>query len=85
MTSTLYGPALPPPPAPCPQLFDLFTLESQQKGGGRGGGGGEARGGGPEARGIKAMLESLPELWEGEQYEQEYDLTGFMRTLRHQP
>jgi len=58
------------------QLFDLFTLETQRKGGG---------GGAEHCRGIKAMLESLPELWEGEQYETEYDLTGFMKTLRSQP
>ncbi|XP_037082092.1 TATA-binding protein-associated factor 172-like [Pollicipes pollicipes] len=59
------------------QLFDLFTLEAHRKEGGAADG---SRA--PEARGIKAMLESLPELWEGEQYEQEYDLTSFMKTLR---
>lgn len=46
-----------------------------REGGGDGGGGG---GGG----GIKKVLENLPELSDAKQYTDEYDLTGFMKSLK---
>lgn len=30
---------------------------------------------------MKTMLESLPELWDTQQYENEYDLNNFLQTL----
>lgn len=32
--------------------------------------------------GVKAILESLPELWDTRQYDQEYDLSQFMTKLQ---
>lgn len=31
---------------------------------------------------VKQVLENLPELWEDKQYEEEYDLTQFLQTLK---
>ena len=30
---------------------------------------------------YKSVLENMPELWEDKLYEEEYDLTGFIRNL----
>ncbi|KAG0718913.1 TATA-binding protein-associated factor 172 [Chionoecetes opilio] len=74
------------------QLFDLFTLDSGKAGVGCGIGAedptsitttshtlGLAAGGGG---GAKAVLDSLPDLWDEAQYENEYDLDTFMTALR---
>lgn len=58
------------------QLFDLFNLS----GGGSGAEGTECTSGG--AITMKQALESLPELWEDKQYEEEYDLTQFLQSLK---
>ena len=39
-----------------------------------------SRGRGKE-RGVKDVLESLPTLWDEEQYKSEYDLSSFMNSL----
>lgn len=38
-------------------------------------------GGGAEAGGLKKVLENLPELWDDQQYSDEYDLSGFIKSL----
>ena len=40
---------------------------------------GGAEGGG--SGGMKKVLENLPELWDDQQYSNEYDLSGFMKSL----
>lgn len=35
-----------------------------------------------QSRGIKSVLESLPELWDEHSYETEYDLSNFIQSLR---
>jgi hypothetical protein len=32
---------------------------------------------------MKTVLETLPDLWEEKQYDEEYDLTNFMKNLRN--
>jgi hypothetical protein len=32
---------------------------------------------------MKSVLETLPDLWEEKQYDEEYDLTNFMKNLRN--
>jgi TATA-binding protein-associated factor len=32
---------------------------------------------------MKTVLETLPDLWEEKQYEEEYDLTNFVNSLRN--
>lgn len=67
------------------QLFDLFTLDS-----GKGGIGQESSSTastkshtlGLGAVGAKAVLESLPDLWDEDQYDSEYDLDAFMSALK---
>lgn len=54
------------------QLLDLF---SNKPGGGK-------EGAAKSGNGVKAILESLPELWEHKQYEDEYDLSQFMSKLQ---
>lgn len=57
------------------QLLDLF---SNKPGSGKEGSGASSG----SSNGIKAVLDSLPELWEHKQYEDEYDLTQFMSKLQ---
>lgn len=33
-------------------------------------------------KGIKSLLENLPELWDTSQYETEYDLSNFLKSLK---
>lgn len=35
-----------------------------------------------ESKGIKSVLESLPELWDENSYETEYDLSNFIQSLK---
>ncbi|XP_048483011.1 TATA-binding protein-associated factor 172 isoform X2 [Plutella xylostella] len=55
------------------QLLDLFQLSS----GGAGAGAGSAGGAGPS----QSALEALPDLWDDRQYEEEYDMTNFIKGL----
>lgn len=56
------------------QLLDLF---SNKPGGGKDSNGTASS----SNNGMKAILDSLPELWEHKQYEDEYDLSQFMTKL----
>lgn len=55
------------------QILDLF---SNKPTGGNQIGNNKTPGGG-----VKAILETLPELWDPKQYEDEYDLSNFMMKL----
>ena len=37
--------------------------------------------GGDGGGGLKKVIENLPELWDDKQYADEYDLSGFMKSL----
>jgi len=60
------------------QLFDLFNLSSTDKN--------EKIKDGDSGNNtnisIKNVLQNLPELWEDKQYEEEYDMTQFLQTLK---
>lgn len=58
------------------QLFDLFNLSSTDKN--------EKTKDGDSGSNIsmKNVLQNLPELWEDKQYEEEYDMTQFLQTLK---
>lgn len=56
------------------QLLDLF---SNKPAGGKDGSGSTSK----SSNGMKSILESLPELWEHKQYEDEYDLSQFISKL----
>ncbi|CAG9763742.1 unnamed protein product [Ceutorhynchus assimilis] len=60
------------------QLLDLFSNKPNIDGN-ISSGSGSASG---SNNGMKAILESLPELWEQKQYEDEYDLSQFMSRLQ---
>lgn len=74
------------------QLLDLFMFDSGKSGGSGGGVGQESSSGTPTTTtshilglgtaGAKAVLESLPDLWDQDQYENEYNLDSFMSALR---
>lgn len=62
------------------QLLDLFTLDNK----------GEKitshskseASKDTKLKGIKSVLENLPELWDTSQYETEYDLSNFLKSLK---
>lgn len=59
-------------------LFDLFTLSDGQKAN-------KATDAADKPGAqvtLKQALENLPELWEEKEYEEEYDMTQFIRTLK---
>lgn len=62
----------------CLQLLDLFVLEDKE-------GKGKKEGAAEDVGGIvgayKNVLEALPELWEDKLYEEEYDLSTFIKNL----
>ena len=53
----------------------VVDLQESRKSKGADGGGGEGGGG------LKKVMENLPELWDDKQYADEYDLSGFMKSL----
>lgn len=59
------------------QLLDLFSLDPHS-----GGHGSADQKSACNSRGVKSVLENLPDLWEESAYESEYDLTAFIRSLR---
>ena len=65
------------------QLLDLFTLDEGSKGSSAAPGSSRSGtgGGGDRREGIKAILEGLGELWDEAQYESEYDINTFMKSL----
>ena len=72
------------------QLLDLFELSSSEKESGKSSGHSLSAGrssalsscGGKQPVSMKMMLESLPELWDIQQYENEYDLNNFLQSLQ---
>lgn len=66
------------------QLLDLFTI------GGQSGGMDQSTWSAPQSlnstpgsnSSMKVILDSLPDLWDDKDYEEEYDLTNFVRTLK---
>lgn len=62
------------------QLLDLFCFEDKSKG--------EKDlkakpdWSGKSNQGMKNILENLPDLWDSEQYDNEYDLTNFLQSLK---
>lgn len=63
------------------QLLDLFCLDKNARKISDGTGGAGASGGGGGGRGIKSMLEDLENLWDENQYGDEYDVDAFVRSL----
>lgn len=61
------------------QLFDLFNLSDEQTKASDKSSQGKNDG---SITSVKRVLENLPELWEDKQYEEEYDLTQFLQTLK---
>ncbi|RWS05521.1 TATA-binding protein-associated factor 172-like protein [Dinothrombium tinctorium] len=55
------------------QLLDLFTLNAKENG--------NDEKASKNVTGMKSVLENLPELWDTDQYEEEYDLTNFIKSL----
>ncbi|XP_064635758.1 TATA-binding protein-associated factor 172-like [Lineus longissimus] len=60
------------------QLLDLFTLEENKKGANAAGGSSKE---GTEKDGAKNVIDSLEELWDEKQYEDEYNLDNFISSL----
>lgn len=58
------------------QLLDLFSHKPGSTANGDGGGMKSGK------VGMKAILETLPDLWDQKQYEDEYDLSQFMAKLK---
>lgn len=70
------------------QLLDLFELSSSEKESGKssslsfGGSHSSTSSGGKVPVSMKMMLDNLPELWDIQQYENEYDLNNFLQSLQ---
>lgn len=79
------------------QILDLFSLGETDPNldpGGAGDGGGSKRAGGDDAeeavdaegnvrqKGKKGVLDDLSELWDEKQYEEEFNLDGFLATMK---
>ena len=60
------------------QLFDLFSLDDKSDRGGKIKKSGDSTEG-VESKGIKAILENLPELWDESQYSDEYSLENYSK------
>ena len=58
-------------------MLDLFSLSSQPAGGPQSADR-EAAGGG----GVKSVLDNLPDLWDEEQYSEEYNMDNFIKNLK---
>lgn len=62
------------------QLLDLFTLDNKGEkitSHSKSEGSKDTK-----LKGIKSVLENLPELWDTSQYETEYDLSNFLKSLK---
>ena len=59
------------------QLLDLFSLDDDSSKDAAS----SSRAQQPEKKGMKAILDSMGELWDESQYEKEYDLGNFMQSL----
>ncbi|KAG8234701.1 hypothetical protein J437_LFUL014317 [Ladona fulva] len=65
------------------QLLDLFSLSDKRPDDGERKDGPSSRSSlaAVSGRNVKSLLDSLPELWEDRQYEEEYDLSNFLESL----
>lgn len=59
------------------QLFDLFNLSDKQSKSNK-----TTVDNNTANISMKQVLENLPDLWEDKQYEEEYDMTQFLQTLK---
>ena len=59
------------------QVLDLFSLDPGPAAGSKAP---EARGGG--GGGVQSVLDNLPELWNEEQYTEEYNMDSFIKNLK---
>lgn len=57
------------------QVLDLFSLDHKEKKA-------SDQQNNKDEKGVKAILENLPELWSTEAYESEYDLNSFVQALK---
>ena len=62
-------------------MLDLFDKGGGGGGGGSGGGGGGAVKSSAKKRGLEGILSGIGELWEKEEYETEFDVNDFVRSL----
>jgi hypothetical protein len=62
------------------QLLDLFSLDDKKKDNQKSS---KSQPVPSHALTMKSVLDTLPDLWEEQQYEEEYDLTNFMNSLRN--
>ena len=63
------------------QLLDLFSLDETQKSKSAAHKGSPEKEDSSKKHGVKSVLENLEELWDTKQYESEYNLDGFMKSL----
>lgn len=56
------------------QLLDLFTLENSKSE--------DSKKTNSNSSGMKNVLENLPDLWDTQQYDTEYDLSSFIKSLK---
>ena len=56
------------------QLLDLFTLENSKSE--------DSKKANSNSSGMKNVLENLPDLWDTQQYDTEYDLSSFIKSLK---
>ena len=64
------------------QLFDLFNANMNDKTGSSGAPASNTSGGSVGQMSMNAIIESLPELWSEQQYDEEYDVTNFVLGLK---
>lgn len=67
------------------QILDLFSVQDVGSSGGKAGGGHESAvdaEGNPVQKGGKNVLEDLSELWDEKEYEEEYDMSDYLSSLK---
>lgn len=64
------------------QLLDLFSLENKQTNWSSPSSSRSSHLSSSSGLSMKTILETLPDLWEDRCYEEEYDLTSFVKNLR---
>lgn len=63
------------------QLLDLFRLDDLAKGASAASTATQSQAASAKPASMRAMLDSLEELWDEKQYESEYNLENFMKSL----
>lgn len=64
------------------QLIDLFSVDDSKKRAGHQDSITDTGDNKQSTRGIKSIIESLPDLWDENSYETEYDLSSFIKSLK---